>query len=51
MIVVQTNRIFLVQEVQNIDKNIIKVEQKKDKLDCPTRKNSEIKYIFIIFEL
>ena len=30
MIVIQTNRIFLVQEVQNIINNPIKVEQKKD---------------------
>ena len=37
MIVIQTNRIFLVPEVQNIDKNIIIVEQKKDKLEY-TRK-------------
>ena len=30
MIVIQTNRIFLVQEVQNIINNPIKVEQIKD---------------------
>jgi hypothetical protein len=42
MIVIQTNRIFLIQEVQNINNNPVKVEQKKD---VPIYTRKVVKYI------